>query len=244
MDTSSDEHPIIFNDWSVRRILAGEKTQTRRVVKPQPNEGVEAIHEQDGSWFAGTINSEWDPVLWEEKCPYGQPGDVLWVRETFRLDSVADDLSPAQVLECHKDNDMPFDLPFTEYEADGEVRLGGSCVQEPSFGRKRSSIHMPRELCRLRLRVEDVRVEQVQEISYEDVVAEGLESHVDRERYGQKRTVKYPWSLIERDDLPDTGHSVQDYDYAFKKLWNDIHGDGAWERNDWVWVVAFSRIDN
>jgi hypothetical protein len=215
----------------VRRILAGEKTQTRRIVKPQPQDGV--IRKE--SLISGPY---WKAVTGQQKwsCPYGHPGDVLWVREAFRLPAIYDDQTPSWYTEKPV---RPVKYCADDAYVTNEEVVGTKPIE---WGRKRPSIHMPRELCRLRLRVEDVRVEQVQEISYEDVVAEGLESHVDRERYGQKRTVKYPWSLIERDDLPDTGHSVQDYDYAFKKLWNDIHGDGAWERNEWVWVVSFSRI--
>jgi hypothetical protein len=229
----TDEHPIIFSGWSIRRILATEKTQTRRIVKPQPPSDVRSVMWDDmgGDWI-GTVGSRNDPIRWNEKCPYGRPGDVLWVREAFRLPAHSDDNETPSEYANRGGN-------LVCWEATGESSFG-----EPGcgWGRKRPSIHMPRELCRLRLRVEGVRVERLHEINYEDVVAEGLESHVSKKRYGQKRSVKYPWTLME-DVEPDTGRSVQSYDYAFRKLWNHIHGTDAWEENPFVWIVEFSTID-
>jgi len=108
------------------------------------------------------------------------------------------------------------------YEADEKraYEVAGNrdaCAVE--WGRLRPAIHMPRELCRLRLRVEDVRVEQLTDISAADVEAEGI-------------------------DLPE---EARGYSYLatqhFEDVWNDIHGEGAWERNDWVWVIEFARCD-
>jgi len=211
-DTIDDvnEHPIIFNEWSINRILAGEKTQTRRIVKPQPHEDVEAIHQdtrQGDYWFAGTMNSEWDPVLWQEKSPYGQPGDVLWVREAFRLIESCDPLPPSEAGGPVK------------YCADGWVNTGKGLA----WGKKRPSIHMPKELCRLRLRVEDVRVERVKQISRDDALAEGIKAS------------DYEGNSVRFED---------DLRLQFADKWRKIHGDGAWDRNDWVWVIEFSRINN
>jgi hypothetical protein len=202
-----DEHPIIFNEWSIQRILEGEKTQTRRVVRPQPADGVECIRHVKGDfWQANEMCSEWDPTLWQSKCPYGTPGDVLWVREAFRLPADNDG------KETPKEQ-VQRGVNCWYYEATEEYTF----LPGADWGRLRPAIHMPRELCRLRLRVEDVRVERVQEISGKDARAEGC--------------------------LPDTQSDGAARLELFHK-WEDIHGEGAWERNDWVWVITFSRIDN
>jgi len=200
MTTDTTEHPIIFNDWSIRRTLAGEKTQTRRIVTPQPRKDNCVEIDDD------TVRHITDHV---DACPYGQPGDVLWVREAFRMLALADDQSPTEYIEPFPDADVwrPVLFPADDHagEADGE------------WGRKRPSIHMPRELCRIRLRIEDVRVERVKDITEADAEAEGIV-------YGED--------------------AVGSAKVAFRRLWKSIHGDGAWERNDWVWAIEFSRIDS
>jgi hypothetical protein len=223
-DTASkvteQEHPIIFNEWSIRRILTGAKTQTRRVVKNVRRDNTVKLDEN-------TVRHVTDHL---EACPFGQPGDELWVREAFRFPKSHDTLSPSEyVSKSGYERGIPGRV---RYEADGtrayEV-AGLDVAPSLEWGRKRPSIHMPRELCRLRLRVEDVRVERVQEITHEGALSEGIEmvdgpGDVDK-AYG-RHTEGYTESAR----------------FAFRNLWNEIHGDGAWERNDWVWVVSFEII--
>jgi hypothetical protein len=242
-DTIGDaqEHPIIFNEWSIQRILAGEKTQTRRVVKPQPP------HPEDVTSYGSgdPVEEVWKYTGLGGKTPHEphvverpyMPGDVLWVREPFRMPVGCDDkYTPKEYVSS---SGYTHGVPGRfRYEADGKraYEVAGNrdaCAVE--WGRKRPPIHMPRELCRLRLRVEDVRVEQVQQISQEDAIAEGIPGdyvHGEEDReYTEAPHVcgpKYGGSAITE----------------FRRLWNDIHGDGAWERNDWVWVIEFSQIDN
>jgi len=213
------KNPIIFNDWSIQRILAGEKTQTRRIVKPQPAGEVDSIRHVKGRfWQANEMCSEWEPILWQEKCPYGHPGDVLWVREAFRMPVGCDDkYTPKEYVSS---SGYTHGVPGRfRYEADGKRACevaGNPDVFAVEWGRKRPPVHMPKELCRLFLRVEDVRVERVQEISGKDARAEGC--------------------------LPDT-QSDGAARLEFCHKWNETHSDGAWERNDWVWVVEFARHD-
>lgn len=145
------ERPILFSTEMVRAILEGRKTQTRRIVKKQPHGAGEWVR-QLASWLFPNVN----PYI-KLKCPYGQPGDRLWVRETWF-------------------NDMSFGSPEYYYRANGEFdeqferhRLG----QVGPF-KWRPSIFMPREACRLMLEVTDVRVERLQDISEEDAIAEGI----------------------------------------------------------------------
>jgi len=214
-----DEHPIIFNEWSINRILDAEKSQTRRIVKPQPDGPAKTAEQAgDGSWYWVPVHGTAQTAPGEAfRCPHGKSGDVLWVREAFRMPARHDgQYTPKEyVSRSGYTQGMPGRF---KYEADGKraYEVAGNpdgCAVE--WGRKRPAIHMPRELCRLRLRVEDVRVERVQEITAEGARAEGMS-----------------------DDQPDAIARSQ-----FHNLWNDIHGDSAWERNDWVWVVEFSRIN-
>lgn len=137
------ERPIIFSGEMVRAILEGRKTQTRRVVKPQP-------------WPVETVDTERHVIvshpdkLRVPPCPYGQPGDRLWVRETWWH---------PRATEAHIDN--------VAYRADGEMPCH---LVETNW---RPSIHMPRWASRILLEVTDVRVERVQDISEADVQAEG-----------------------------------------------------------------------
>ena len=139
------ERPILMAGEMVRATLAGRKTQTRRVIKPQPELA------PDGKWdwkprgkWAGAIGKNGQHNL---RCPYGQPGDVLWVRECF---------SPY----LYRDGCW--------YWADGNVAAYDATKPKPS-------IYMPRWASRILLEVVDVRVERVQEISEEDAMAEGVE---------------------------------------------------------------------
>ena len=206
----TDEHPIIFSGWSIRRILAAQKSQTRRIVNPQPPGDVRSVMWDDmgGDWI-DTVGFRSDPILWNEKCPYGKPGDVIWVRETFRVPSCYDGLSPSDYISG--------DRQYTvRYEANGEIYTTAPDEKGAlEWGRKRSSIFMPRELCRLRLRVESVRVERLQEISHHAAEAEGVRVCNPQET---------PRDL-------------------FRMKWNEIHGTGAWDENPFVWCVEFSRID-
>lgn len=153
------ERPILFSGPMVRAILDGRKTQTRRVVTPQPNV-VHAIH-ADASITTNLIFRSGDQRI---HCPYGQPGDRLWVRETF----------------------APFPPVFGSklwgiiYGADAaQVEREAPDTYRPmlyNYERWYPSIHMPRWACRLVLEIESIRVERLQEISGEDAVAEGVRS--------------------------------------------------------------------
>lgn len=138
------DRPILFSGEMVRAILDGRKTQTRRAVKPQPdfvagNEKIVARFTPDDCRL-GRLGKA-------IQCPHGQPGDRLWVRETF-----ADEGCRMRREDCY-------------YRADGECDLQG--------GRWTPSIHMPRWASRITLEITGVRVERLQDISEEDAIAEG-----------------------------------------------------------------------
>ena len=132
--------PIIFSAPMVRAILGGRKSQTRRVVKPQPNVRLSNI-EETNLWSYTLCEQDW-------KCTYGKPGDILWVREIFYK---------------HKHIGMKFS---DEYEA-----LPDNLKQ---YYRKCSSIFMSKWTSRITLKISDVRVERLQEISEKDAISEGI----------------------------------------------------------------------
>jgi hypothetical protein len=152
------ERPILFQGAMVRALLAGTKTQTRRVVKPQPHPDA-----QVGGHYGGG--------------PYGQPGDRLWVREAFRMTTPFDKDSPARVAELCLDAGYPKPWAPIQYEADGrrDNWTSVSTIQaKPEPGKLRPGIHMPRWASRILLEVTAVRVERLQEITHGDIEAEGI----------------------------------------------------------------------
>ena len=141
------ERPILFSAPMVRALLAGTKTQTRRIVKPQP-----------------TLTG---PLPWTAHCPYGIHGDRLWVRETWAAGACADGLSPSELYAPTwlKDNGGLW------YRADETQHPG---LVSPR-GRWRPSIHMPKWASRISLEIVSIRVEHLQDISEEDARAEGTQ---------------------------------------------------------------------
>lgn len=197
------EHPILFSGPMVRAILEGDKTQTRRIVKPHPPASAPArigTHDLDPDMGGGYGFFDDEDGLY--RCPYGQPGDVLWVREThWRLR----DGSKSPVWYC----------------ADGEPPN-----TDERFHRKFPSIHMPRWACRLLLDVTEVRVERLQEISYADVISEGLTR----------------W-LTDEQQTDSAHRAAARKDFAC--LWDEINGKRApWDSNPFVWVVSFRRQES
>ncbi|MDP4557915.1 hypothetical protein Q9247_09490 [Halomonas meridiana] len=143
----SKERPILFNGDMVNAILAGRKTQTRRIVKPQRHPYGEIIS-------ADKVAEEVLGMTGAIRCPYGQPGDRLWVREAFRSRRV---------------DNLPGDVA---YRAD----CPGEKTVPNSYGRPwKPSIHMPRWASRITLEIVSVRVERLQNISEADAMAEGIE---------------------------------------------------------------------
>lgn len=206
----SRERPILFSGAMVRALLDGRKTQTRRVMKPQP-EGERWLSEL---YLSGK---------WAERptCPYGQPGDRLWVRETWGVMSSEGStalVSYAARLPAGKtlaDTDGGCDVIRVPDEWRG--RLEGLVDTE----RWRPSIHMPRWASRLTLKVTGVRVERLHDISEADARAEG----VDHE-------LAFTEGLITR--ASDTRPRAVAW---FQALWDRINGADSWDANPWVWVV-------
>lgn len=224
--------PILFSGPMVRAILRKEfpKTQTRRVVKPQPTAGIE--HKGDGRFWTTIPSIAGKPgkySIQEVACPYGKPGDRLWVRETWTLaskerwDQFQDGKSiwPETMSRPHIQWYGNAVLNVI-YRADGEyINEAG---EKGGWG---SPIFMERRASRIELEVVDVRVERIQEILSAEAEAEGIE------RLSPNR-----W----RDYLGNESYMNQTA--SFVSLWNSINGPRGfgWNMNPWVWVVRFERV--
>lgn len=210
------ERPILFNAPMVRAILAGTKTQTRRAIKPQPTVAANGIAEWNGSANRAWCGSAADPSLLRIFCPHGQPGDQLWVRETF-MHEPADYCWEASVS-------IPCRPACTSYRADfGDEAKGAGW---------KPSIHMPRALSRITLAITGVRAERLQDISEADAQAEGIEWNPSIDPLGPCK-----WRHYTR---KHTGTSCPVDSYL--SLWNAINGAGSADANPWVWVVEFRRV--
>lgn len=230
----SKEKPILFNADMVNAILGGRKTQTRRAIKNIPSNskyyginkfGDHLIYPEDEKEL-----EHFYPVL---KCPYGQVGDELWVRETFREWSDFDlDIGCGCSDHCNC-NDLyptkPFCYRADGYEIDDDMR---------DIGIKwKPSIFMPRNASRIQLRITDIRVERLNDLCDEDAQCEGLRYH---ETFGEWGGVEpHPSS---RKDSPHYRWYKNPVD-AFKNLWNSINGNKSWDDNPWVWVVEFEKVN-
>lgn len=214
------ERPILFTPPMVRAILKERKTQTRRVVKiTHRTPGLAACLEPPHGLRCR-------PTVAAELCPYGQPGDRLWVRESFDVP--------------YRQN-FPGDRSAAVYRADYlRPTFLDPCVGDDS-SRWSPSIHMPRWASRLTLEVTGVRVERLQEISEADAKAEGVakaELPPDPDAFHPPGT--YGYVADSRDDGKSTIYPTAREAYRF--LWEKINGPGSWDANPWVWVIEFAKV--
>mgnify|MGYP003553749965 CR=1 FL=1 len=225
------ERPILFNAPMVRALLTGTKTQTRRVCKQA--EGLSYVVAcQDPKTYSEGQKAPWTTPGWfgdEEGdaqfcCSYGQPGDRLWVRETWRTNA---------------------DGGF-EYKADGgPMQSAFTQIFDDILKRKwKPSIHMPRVASRILLEVTAVRVERLQDISEADAISEGVEKAYIDAAHRQR------WVMYEHDDgtpgeeivrYVGPSHTLHPIN-SYKSLWLNINGPGSWDVNPWVWVIEFKRV--
>ena len=231
------ERPILFSAPMVRAILDGQKTQTRRVIKPQPEWTEPAtawtFHEDGHSgpgWYAHNDDYPEEGSLFY-RCPYGQPGDRLLVRETFfAYGRWETRFSAKKGRDEWHFIDMTEECGYTyRYAADHKelFPLGTMRSVLPGWHR-RPAIFMPRRAVRIFLEVIAVRVERLQDISEADAVAEGI----------HQQTTTGWFSVPGINGAGTTARA------AYALLWNSINGAGSWDKNPWVWVVEFKRIES
>lgn len=204
------ERPILFSAPMVRALLAGTKTQTRRVAKHPLLQTLSCILHCGGGWWGD------DEGEVQVRCPYGEPGDRLWVRETFQ--SFTDD---GQII---------YRADPASFDAMNELKLDG-CIE----ARWRPAIQMPRWASRILLEVTAVRVERLQDISEADAIAEGTYSYAARLAENPAVTAANIKALIGK-------YGEGKVRCLYAALWESINGDGSWNTNPWVWVIEFKRV--
>lgn len=216
------DRPILFSGPMVRALLDGRKTQTRRIVKPQPSaDAVDAGVTMSGNpaangvwcWLDAKDLMDASQVGETFRCPYGVPGDRLWVKETWGLNDCL--YGGSQPIPKARPIDLPADaLVFYATEDDAEIR---------NELRWRPSIHMPRWASRLTLDITEVRVERLHEISAADSLAEGVQCPTCEALQASACNGRGCFASIA----------------AYRDLWNHINGPDNWAANPWVWVVTF-----
>lgn len=221
------QRPILFSTPMVQAILEGRKTQTRRIVKANldhdcwigsedgpvsawPEWSQQAL--KNGELYCGNCGHRaLNPVI----CPYGKPGDILWVRETWCKVIDQDEATPGYLYKADEDPTGQF-----------------------SGYRWKPSIHMAQSAARIFLRITDIRVERLQDITEEDAMAEGAEERHHRcGGFGYYEAGGEIWDCEcqKWNDSPQV--------MGFKDLWQSINGPDSWQSNPWTWVVSFERID-
>ena len=210
------ERPILFSGPMVRALLNGSKTQTRRVVKARADKNMGPRCVLQPHELAREVNrGDY------QNCPYGQPGDRLWVRETWQ--------GPLATEDDHYPEGL-YSPKFCEYAADGGPTPEFTTADDELVCRWRPSIHMPRWASRITLEITGVRVERLQDISEADAIAEGC----------AKNHNNYYWGGPHKaGGLKQMATARQ----AYQDLWESINGPGSWDANPWVWVVGFKRVE-
>lgn len=293
--------PVLFSTPMISALLDGRKTQTRRVVKPQP----QLVEDSSTSWelrglkpgescigyplesapagarpfrtFAfdritsgriayahsnfGASASRGQAVRWGRKehnwsedevlriCPYGKPGDLLWVRETWAPSYKAPKCQVAYAADgrCFGiggDGSGGWFGIFHGWLEDSKYRGDrlGNTLGRSLYQPWKSPLHMPRWASRLTLELTGVRVERLQDISEADASAEGIERRRITDAWGVERdawALPEQWAHAEGERRKPHEVSFALAQNAYGNLWNSINGPGSWDANPWVWAIEF-----
>ena len=210
------ERPILFSGEMVKAILDGRKTMTRRVIKMVPGI-LEANYKGDILPLPSLVEAY--KKAWLTACPFGQPGDRLWVRETF-----LENMGETTVQRWEKTYPYLKALEEWAHWRELKLRVGhpwiGGDGRPRSGVRKLPSILMPRHASRITLEITAVRVERLKDITVTDAQAEGV-TPLGVKGDGRR------WRA------------------AFRELWDSINAKRkalGWDANPWVWVISFRRL--
>lgn len=210
--------PLLFKTEMVRSIIAGTKTQTRRIIKGIPLKLID-IAEYPGEY-----------LIENNYCPFGKPGDMFWVKENFSVRSIA-----AQSIW--------FEIKY-EFEVNGlkkknisEYNFPASIVNKWTYhteSTKKNKLFMPKAAARLWLQIESIKAERLNDITDEDAIAEGIEL-IDFDHAGLK------WYKLYQNS-PTDDDATTSPKKAFRSLWENINGPGSWYQNPLVWAIKFKQI--
>ncbi len=228
------ELPIPFMNRLVPSVMDGTKLVTRRIVRHQPQGwpggwpgGLQ--YGVDGPGTARVVDADYPDHPDHDliKCPFGKPGDLLWVRESHAFHRTWD-LRPPRAIPYHSHDRV-------WYRADGSC--GDGC------GRWRPPMFMLKAIARTWLEHTELRVEQIQNISEEDCIAEGCAGVVCQHGFGGWG--EGPGVALACEDCMNTGW-LEPPTEQFRDLWNEANGRRGygWSRNPWVWVIRYQKVDH
>lgn len=254
------EHPILFSTPMVQALLAGTKTMTRRVVKPTPenvNQNVPIPIDEFNKKLKAYIDKGLVTVINGTggfvfpKCPYGQVGDLLWVRESFYAygkwikNGLTKTGKQKWVFRDFTLKKGKSYLPAKQYlyeDSKPEIVLNRKNITglESEIGYyKRPSIHMPKAAARNWLEITNIRVERLQDITERDAISEGIKSAVvPGHNVFTKSWTQYYDYIQNRFHQFAKNYPIQ----SFRSLWYSINGEESWNANPWVWVIEFKKV--
>lgn len=210
---------ILFKPDMIQAIIEGRKTQTRRLIQPQPDLGLPEFEryshitvgnfpptkiDKNGEAYPGDeiFGAYTDDGEWGWRCPY-QVGEVVYVKEAWATEKRYDPFKPSE---------LPY-YPKIFYVSDGV----GEWPSNLSIGRLRSPLHLTEAFARYFIKITDVRAERLQEISEEDAKAEGVAEANCATHHKSAREV-------------------------YGELWDSLNPKYPWEINPWVWVYSFEKV--
>jgi len=214
-DINPKERPILLNAEMVRAVLDGRKTQTRRIMREQPEViPKEDEHGKPGFWIpfnAGKTMVRNDDM--HIACPFGLKGDRLWVRETFRVHSRATDVATLvyKASEQQSWTQQTHRVPIEK------------CHKPAVVDKWTPSINMPRWASRITLEITGVRVERLNSMTEQEALAEGC--------------------IGGHDSIPGYMYSATPHEH-FHHVWESIYREESWQDNPWVWVIEFKRVED
>lgn len=216
--------PILMSGPMVRPTYLGDKTQTRRLLKTQPLDVLPMDGDRRGYHWVGLMQR--DPSRGQIfRCHLGQPGDHLWVKETWTTVERYWDLGAPREIR---------DDAQIIYRADGH-KIGDR--------KWRTSLFMQARFSRLTLEITDVRVERLRDISKEDAIAEGLKALT------KDGGTTFKYGIPDRDGWPgndDDGWHWHEWEKdpreAYFRLWAKINGEASLKANPFVWAITFKRV--
>lgn len=230
----SNTHPILFSPPMVKAILRKRKSQTRRdsgleLINKNPNyyQYRGYLPDKNVHCFSKMCKNEWVGMEYI-KCRFGKPGDILWVKEMYYAFGYWTKennkyIFRDQTADCNKQY-LYHENPPERIEKRFSSILGWH---------KRNSLFMPQSASRIRLQVDDIKVERLNDISYDDCIAEGIEW----DNCGMNRDYSV------QDPDCEGSYSFDSVEDSYKSLWELLNGKGSWQLNPWLFVPVFTRVD-
>ncbi len=263
MNTQLKERPLVLTTEEVNAVLAGHKTQ-HRVIVENPSNGFEVDFNLSGltTPAIGYMNNKFGLLTKREihpnsnkfergitPCPLGKVGDRLWVQEDFIPDPPAghdaweDEDSVTNYFQWDGCGSKLSEIPNRLRTSEHVIYKAGQ--DDPDSMMWFNALQMRKWASRLLLEITDIRIERVHDIGEDDALSMGL----SRLTKDGGRTYKY--GLSDKDGLPgndDYGWHWSEWDAdhkgALARYWDSMQGKGAWNRNDWVWVIEFKKVDD